>query len=343
MDNRNSALDIAKGIGIILVVLGHNWFVLNAKGEMYRIIFSFHIPLFLFISGIFLKDYVQLGKFVRTRADILLKPFLVIILFVSIFRSLGMTDRSTNTASGFIHFFQMLYSTHGYVALEWAPLWYLPHFFIVLIIAQMILQTTNGLNHREYWIWGVALIFLSAGIWFVNTTLLTNPRPPFTSDVLLISSAITLIGFLLKDRILSMVFNLPLFLASTFVFFLLHFFFNDTIDLSLRVYSDPIISTLQAGLGIYITLSISLILKKYEIFRRFFIYVGSGSLFIMMFHNLPQVNVYWALLKWGYSDSFSSTISFVAGVTLPLVLWEIVKRQRFLSALFLPNKSITYQ
>jgi len=39
--------DTLKAIGIFFVVLGHN--VLPA--EMYKYIFSFHVPLFFFISG----------------------------------------------------------------------------------------------------------------------------------------------------------------------------------------------------------------------------------------------------------------------------------------------------
>ena len=41
MNGRNTTIDVAKGIGIILVVAGHNWSVLHPKGEVFRIIFSF--------------------------------------------------------------------------------------------------------------------------------------------------------------------------------------------------------------------------------------------------------------------------------------------------------------
>jgi len=338
MADRNVSLDIAKGIGILLVVLGHNWSVLREEGEVYRIIFSFHIPLFLFISGIFLKDNDPPGDFARSRADALLKPFLVIVLFVSILRSFGFTDYSSNTASGFILFFQMLYSTRGYISLEWLPLWYIPHLFLALILSKIVLQITNGFNHRTIWLWGGAGFFLTAGIWFVNTALLTNPRPPFTSDVLLISSAIILTGFLLRDSVHSMIFHLPLFLASIIVFFLLHYFFNDTIDLGSRMYSNPVISTLQAVLGIYSILSISLAFKQVELLRNPLVYMGTASLFIMMFHNLAQVHVYWTFIKWGYGDLLSNAISFVAGVTFPLILWELIKRQKFLSAILLPKR-----
>ena len=40
-------IDAAKGIGIILVVLGHIWLI----GPGQKIINSFHMPLFFFLSG----------------------------------------------------------------------------------------------------------------------------------------------------------------------------------------------------------------------------------------------------------------------------------------------------
>lgn len=45
---RKNWLDIARGIAICLVILGHSSL---ASGVIYKIIFSFHMPLFFFISG----------------------------------------------------------------------------------------------------------------------------------------------------------------------------------------------------------------------------------------------------------------------------------------------------
>lgn len=45
-------LDIAKGIGILLVFLGHSLSCSGKQGEMRTVLQSFHMPLFLFVSGI---------------------------------------------------------------------------------------------------------------------------------------------------------------------------------------------------------------------------------------------------------------------------------------------------
>lgn len=60
-NQRLSYLDIAKGIGIILVVLGHCIPDASMPGGpsdkflsiMFKLIYSFHMPLFFFIAGIF--------------------------------------------------------------------------------------------------------------------------------------------------------------------------------------------------------------------------------------------------------------------------------------------------
>ncbi len=75
----SSKIDITKGIGIILIVFGHNWIVLHEKGELFRMIFSFHVPLFFFLSGIFLKASTQFRGFLLSRADSLLKPYFVVL------------------------------------------------------------------------------------------------------------------------------------------------------------------------------------------------------------------------------------------------------------------------
>ena len=47
--DRSEMIDIAKGIGILLVFLGHS---LYSGTDLFKVIFSFHMPLFFFLSGV---------------------------------------------------------------------------------------------------------------------------------------------------------------------------------------------------------------------------------------------------------------------------------------------------
>jgi hypothetical protein len=71
VEKRVGYIDIAKGIGIILVVMGHNDFSLISPFA-HKLIYSLHMPMFFFMSGMFFKPdvpfEVPLGS-LPTRAE----------------------------------------------------------------------------------------------------------------------------------------------------------------------------------------------------------------------------------------------------------------------------------
>lgn len=78
MKNRQNGKDIAKAIGIYLVITGH---LLSAQAQAgHALIYLVHMPLFFWISGYFLYGSVKkhsIAENVRNKADTLLIPFLV--------------------------------------------------------------------------------------------------------------------------------------------------------------------------------------------------------------------------------------------------------------------------
>ena len=83
---RIEAIDIAKGIGIFLVVIGHFINMCNYPG---RVIYSFHMPLFFFLSGICFneKKYATLQELFGNRARTLLWPCFCFTIIISLFQS----------------------------------------------------------------------------------------------------------------------------------------------------------------------------------------------------------------------------------------------------------------
>ncbi len=51
-DSRLLTVDVARGIGILLVVLGHNAVFRESSHALYEAIYLFHMPLFFFVSGV---------------------------------------------------------------------------------------------------------------------------------------------------------------------------------------------------------------------------------------------------------------------------------------------------
>lgn len=80
----DKTISVAKGIGILLMVVGHA----GAPDAITRWLYLFHMPLFFFISGYLLKDsYLQdrksAKKFLKNKILSLYKPFVMwVILFV---------------------------------------------------------------------------------------------------------------------------------------------------------------------------------------------------------------------------------------------------------------------
>ena len=78
-------IDIAKGIGMILVVLGH--MAIGDKASY--LIFSFHMPFFFLIDGLFCKEYKLFSEehrtFIKTTLIRLILPYIFTCIFIILF------------------------------------------------------------------------------------------------------------------------------------------------------------------------------------------------------------------------------------------------------------------
>ncbi|MDP1770343.1 MAG: acyltransferase family protein [Nitrospirota bacterium] len=345
---RNKTVDIARGIGILLVVFGHSWIVLHEKGELFRVIFSFHMPLFFLLSGIFLKETEALPSLLKSKANSLLKPYFVVLGGLGIAHILG-GDGSL------LYFIGLIYSTGS--TIEWVQLWFLPHLFVVVVFSWLTVKAFSGkhLNKKIFAL--VPAVFLILGAFAIQMFWLKPmsefggpsflfgkkallPGLPFSVDLILISSAYFLAGYMMSRYIQSITFSPLLLLCAGSIFFGLHYFFDETIDLNRRIYGDILISSMQAFSGIYIVLSVSSVLSFSSSLATLFGHIGSGSIFILIFHWFFMDN---ARLFFDANTSMDpyviGTFGFLLAVVAPLILLEVTRRQRLLSVLLLPGKS----
>ncbi len=131
------------------------------------------------------------------------------------------------------------------------------------------------------------------------------------------------------------------FFVATATFCLIHYFFDETIDLNLRWYGDFLICTVQALSSIYLIFVLSKFLSLSTICNKVLAYIGNGSLFILIFHwpfqqkSFTFFNAHWAEKT---SLEINSLLSFTIGIIFPLLIWEVVKRNYHLSNLMLQRK-----
>ena len=343
--SRNPAVDVAKGLGIVLVVFGHNWIVQRDVGELYRVIFSFHMPLFFFLSGVFLAPHKDFGQTLRQKADSLLKPYAVVLLLLALRYSI---PPHAITAD---YFLGMLYATGR--SIVWIPLWFLPALFAVQIAAILLLRMPAiGESKRlqlsivvALLLIGVPLLRLGHDLVLLSLEVLPGlPRRiiglPWSLDMLPINLAFLLAGDATADYARHPERLKPLhggLIAGGLA--LLHGAFDATLNMNGRIYDSMLVSSLEAFAGIYLTLFAAGRICRHEKPAAMFAYLGEASLFIFIFHAIIQGQAT-GILQHRLPDQplLGAWIGFGAGLTVPLLIYEICRRSRLLSVLMLPYR-----
>lgn len=100
MKQRDNTIDMAKGIGMLLVVMGH----MQSAALDYPVhfLYLFHMPLFFFLSGFFCHAEQPMGKFIWKKTLDLLLPFGVYYIIQWIL-SLPVKVATSTSINGFIH------------------------------------------------------------------------------------------------------------------------------------------------------------------------------------------------------------------------------------------------
>ena len=125
MDNVfNNTVDRAKGLAILLVVLGH------IASHLGGLIFSFHVPLFFFLAGIFIKTNYSEITYLRKSWNRLILPFLIfgsLGFLVTLIKNIFLhrpIEPLTESLAGMLYWADTIHMHHyGLV------LWFLPALF----------------------------------------------------------------------------------------------------------------------------------------------------------------------------------------------------------------------
>ncbi len=345
---RQRLIDVAKGVGILLVVCGHNAWMNDSHQLVGRLGAAIRLPLFFFVAGVTFPARRSVTGTLRRRGEALLKPFAVTISLLALWQFLQGRGSFEYLA------LELVYAT-GFT-LSWEPLWFLPHLWLLSAFAAVVLA------FGERWLGSAtarALLLCSmivAGYFLLHgfhnplqdtacfhvahfSAQLIECGLPFSADVLLISAFFLLLGHFLAAEVKRFEPSLlPLLLASV-VFVTLQLNFDYTINLNFRLYDGLVVATLQALLGIYILISVCQYASRWPLLARTLGYVGSGSLFVLMFHYPVEDKAFLLGRQLHMPMWLAGTIAFAASVGVSLAFWEVAKRSRVLSSLLLPAAS----
>jgi fucose 4-O-acetylase-like acetyltransferase len=326
--HRIEYLDIARGIGILLVVLGHNDFGYVSKFG-HQVIYSFHMPLFFFLSGCFLNTAMPFHEFAGKRFHSLLKPYLFTI-FLIYFMSVSFEKMGFQTA--LFRIAKSLYGTGYYI--DWVQLWFLPHLFAVSLYAYFVLLALQKINLRLIR-WGILVLSL-----FVSTLFLQEFYPfslkalgksyelyglPFSLDLVLLSGFYFILGSEVRQVTSEKTFeNLFVLIVTGAALLSLNYFFDQRIDLNTRLYESFALNTLQAVTGILFVLALSRQLElRTTRLAALFKYCGQVSLFILLFH--VPIQDFWGqkIRAVGGSTALSIWVGFFMGVAGSILVYEL--------------------
>lgn len=190
---RESWVDLAKGIGIILVIAGHACCPTYPHG----IIYAFHMPLFFFLSGLFIDKQCQIGfmEFAKKNFRSLLIPYfsfnIISILFhLAILATTGKDLFAGSVVDNFVGIF---------VCIRWGTpfhhvLWFLP----CLFIAKMIIYPIYHNKLTIPIVGGISLILLLSGLFYCSHGKIPLPM---SLDAALIASFFIVCGSMLRKNI----------------------------------------------------------------------------------------------------------------------------------------------
>ena len=288
--NRVEYIDIAKGIGILLVALAHADISIISP-YLHKFIYSFHMPLFFFLSGYFFSVKTPFWSFLKKRFHTILKPYLVTIFLIYIF-SISFGNMRFVTAAGRI--MKAMYATGYY--LDWVQLWFLPSLFVTSLFAYLFYRYILLRFNNRYIRWVILLALQAIAVALLDRfypfsmTLLGNDYIlyglPYSLDIVLLSGFFYLLGNEVRqvtsDQRLS---NKWILLGTGGFLIALTVLFAQRIDFNTRLFESFIINTAGAISGILFTLTVS---KQIEIrttrLASVLKYIGQASLFILIFH-----------------------------------------------------------
>lgn len=345
----SAALDIAKVLVTILVIIGHITYYSKSDcrfpqiensaflADLTDIIYYFHMPLFFAISGgvFYLTKnlagkYGTMKKLVTNKFSRLMIPYLffISIVFIPLIMILGLSD------SSYVNLLSQKVLTIG--DLGW--LWFLPTLFLIFIIFNV--GHKYLLKHK---IWLLIIFGICSMAYYVM------PHKIFGHEVLISQifkyCLYFYVGYLLVALGTSRkIKHNALLLSGTLLFFMLMIFAHFTI-VSYSIPYIPLISSLMVALAgilavFYLCYYISnkTDLNIYPVFRLF----KKHSFGIYLFHDVFVLIAFYLLVGISISPYISATAVFVICLIGSLVLSAIFSKTPFLrSTIGLKAKSNT--
>lgn len=261
-------LDIAKGIGVLLVVWSH------ARGPYANYMYQFHMPLFFLISGYLFNSQNTLGQFVIKKIKTLYIPFAFWNVFFILIRPLwGVYDYTGRILILKIRNILLTLDKDGYFL---GATWFLGALFLVSICYKLIDYYMADMKGKS-----IVLAILFGIVALVGFTITL----PYMFSRTFILSFFFALGRVVKDfkEQLGRYDTKKLFFFSIIIFVIIGRY--NGVNMGANQYRYPVLFVIGALLASYAVVYISRILEKRTTwFKTVFIVMGKKSLSIVIWH-----------------------------------------------------------
>ncbi|MBU0813227.1 MAG: acyltransferase [Gammaproteobacteria bacterium] len=331
MQERNAWVDYAKAIGIILVVYGHvARGVFNAGLPMDQdeyllvdsVIYSFHMPLFFFLSGLFFYDsLVKRGKagLIINKVDTIIYLFIVWSLLQGLIEVVLSNYTNGDVTLGQV--FSLLWSPR-------AQFWFLYALFLVFVVCSFVYAKAS----RRYFL---PLLLVFGVLYVLSRDLAVGSVGKFIFG----NAVFFALGIWfneIKAYFLARHVPLTLLLGASFVAG--QYLFHVTFGLSWEVGGWPVLSL--ATVSILFVVALSMWLGRLRM--AWLLFIGASSMTIYLMHILAGSGVRVILGSFMGIDSIAVhlIVGTLVGLAAPLLAQMIIKKYD-LYFLLAPPKSFS--
>ena len=319
-EERIEWVDIAKGIGIICVVMGH---IFRSQMLAHKIIYLFHMPLFFYISGFLHKVKQNNRAYTIQKIRNLIIPYFSIFIFV--YLSFFILYFPKGYPVEYIKIDILYYLQGGRLLREivdnvFVVMWFITCLFFTQVIYNMI-QTT----FKPKIVHVIIVLLLMAA--YINSICFPDFWLYWGANIALMAIPIYHIGFVSRKVNLDK-YSFGFIIGGILACLSLILFPQNRFDMMLNDYGTPFVTLLCSIICIYMIRVISVYISRNAFLSGIFSELGKASLVIMAFH-LPV----YALL-WKYFE-LKSPLAIVSIIVIPYCFYLIFNRFKVTQVLFL--------
>ena len=320
MDSRNRLISFMQAFGIILVVAGHSTYQLGHAGHVPSIcrwLYTFHMPLFFFISGYLLKysntrkgiqlsDMPALGKdgFITGKARRLLVPYVIISSVVFIPKTMMSAIALRPVDMSVWSYLGMLLYPHTNVI---GYFWFLPSLFLIFSFTLLAAKTKVNINDSLLIVCLIAVSIVNPGTGFLGL------------DSALYNAVFFAAGYMFRKHMLETVVGRHSATAAAVTF---------TVSVALMYAPDTGIRYLLTSFN-GILMSVALAHLYVAGRMRFLDHLDGASYTIYLLSWFPQVASQQILISLvpGITWHVTTVLAFFSGLYVPLMVHRWVRKR----------------